>query len=175
MTVVDYLIIALVVISAIVGVTRGFLREIIALITWIVALLVAWKLAGRLEPYLGGVLSHPAVRLWTARAILLFAVLLVGAGVAAIAVRLVRLSMFSATDRFMGFVFGIARSLVIFGVLVLFCQTLRLDGERWWRKSVLIPYGVDIASGVRLLVGDALERQDEHRTVLGPEAERAAG
>ncbi len=173
MNALDYLIIALVVISAIVGVARGFLREIIALITWLVALLVAWSLSGSLEPYLGGLLAGPGVRLWAARAILLFAVLLVGAAVGAVAVHLIRLSLFSSMDRFMGFVFGLLRGLVILGVLVLFCQTLRLDGERWWRKSVLVPYGEDIASVVRSLVGDAMERRGERSSLLP--AGRAAG
>jgi membrane protein required for colicin V production len=159
MTVVDYAILALLAISAVVGVIRGLLREVVALVTWIVALIVAWRYSGLLEPHLGGLLSQPAVRLWTARAILLLAVLLLGAGIGWVAVYLVRLSLFSGMDRFLGFVFGLVRGLVILGVLVLFCQTLRLDSERWWRKSTLIPYGVDIASVVRSLVGEALERQ----------------
>ncbi len=150
MTAVDYWIAALIVISALVGLARGLLREVIALISWIVAVLIAWHLSGHLEPYLGGLLAAgPEVRLWAARAILLFAVLLLGAGIGAIAGHLIRLSLFSSMDRFMGFVFGLLRGLVILGVLVIFCQTLKLDGERWWRKSILIPYGEDIASVVR--------------------------
>lgn len=159
MTVVDYAIIALVAVSAVVGVVRGFLREVVALATWVAALVIAWRFSGVLEPYLGGLLSEPNVRLWTARAILLFAVLLVGAGIGWVAVRVARLSLFAGTDRLLGFAFGVLRGLVILGVLVLFCQTLRLDGERWWRRSTLIPYGVDIASVMRSVVGEAIERQ----------------
>lgn len=173
MTAVDYLIIALVLISAVVGLSRGLLREVIALITWLVALLVAWHLSDKLEPYLGGLLAGPRVRLWAARAILLCAVLLAGAGVGAIAVHLVRLPIFSGTDRFMGFVFGLLRGFVILGVLVIFCQTLRLDGERWWRKSTLIPYGEDVAGVLRSLVGDALEREADRSAALS--MGRAAG
>ncbi len=173
MSTVDYLIVALIVISAIVGVARGFLREVIALITWVVALLVAWHFSDTLEPYLGGLLSPPQVQRWAARAILLIGVLLLGAGIGAVVGHLVRLSLFSGMDRFMGFVFGLLRGLLIFGVLVLVCQTLRLDGERWWRKSTLIPYGEDIASGVRSLVGDALERRLDHAATLS--IGRAAG
>lgn len=159
MTLVDYLIVALVVLSAGVGVARGFLREIIALITWIAALLLAWHYAGRLEPYLGGLLSSPYVRPWAARAILVIAVLLVGAGLGAIITHLVRLSLFSGTDRFLGLIFGVVRGLVIFGVLVLVCQTLRLDEEHWWRSSRLLPYGERAASLLLSMVGDTGERR----------------
>lgn len=174
MTAVDYLIVALIVISALVGLARGLLREVIALITWLVALLVAWHLSDSLEPYLGGLLAAgPRVRLWAARAILLFAVLLLGAGIGAIAAQFIRLSLFSSMDRFMGFVFGVLRGVLILGVLVMFCQTLKLDGERWWRKSMLIPYGADIASVVRSLVSDALDDRLERSSMLP--AGRTAG
>lgn len=158
MTLVDYLIVLLIVLSAVVGVARGFLREIIALVTWIIALFVAWHFAGRLEPYLGGLLSSPHVRPWAARAILIIAVLLVGAGIGAIVTHLVRLSLFSGTDRFLGFLFGVVRGFVIFGVLVLVCQTLRLDGEHWWRASRLLPYGERAANLLLSMVGDTADR-----------------
>jgi membrane protein required for colicin V production len=165
MATVDYLIIALVALSAVVGIARGFLREVIALVTWIAALLVAWHLGGRLEPHLGGLLSSPHVRPWAARAILLLAVLLAGAGLGALATHLVRLSLFSGTDRFLGFLFGLARGLVILGVLVLVCQTLRLDEERWWRTSRLLPYGEHAANLLRALVGDPGGRRQPFKLV----------
>jgi membrane protein required for colicin V production len=155
MIAVDYLIIALVVISAIVGLARGLLREVIALATWIAALLIAWHFSSALEPYLGGTLSG-AQRAWVSRITLLILVLLVGAGVGAIIAHFVRLSIFSGVDRFLGFVFGLLRGLVILGVVVILCQMLRLNAEGWWHHSLLIPYGEHVAGAVRLLVGDGL-------------------
>ena len=38
----DYLVIAAILTSAAVGSVRGFLREAIALVTWIIALFLAW-------------------------------------------------------------------------------------------------------------------------------------
>jgi membrane protein required for colicin V production len=152
MIAVDYLIIALVVISAIVGLARGLLREVIALVTWIAALLIAWHFSAALEPYLGTALSG-AQRSWVSRIILLILVLLVGAGVGAIIAHFVRLSIFSGMDRFLGFVFGLLRGLVILGVVVTLCQMLRLNAEGWWHHSLLIPYAEHVAGTVRLLVG----------------------
>ncbi len=156
MTQVDYLIILLIVISSVVGVARGLLREVIALITWVVAVIVAGHFAAALGPHLGGLLESPNVRPWAAPVILLVAVLLVGAGAGAIIVHFVRLSILSGMDLFLGFVFGLLRGLVILGVLVLFCQMLRLDGEGWWHRSLLIPYGQHVAGAVRVLGGGAL-------------------
>jgi len=53
---IDYLLLALIVFSCIAGLMRGLLREVIALVTWIVAVWVAWTCAGLVEPHLGGAL-----------------------------------------------------------------------------------------------------------------------
>jgi membrane protein required for colicin V production len=153
MNIADYLMIAAVVLSAIVGAVRGFLREAIALGAWIVALFVAWHFSDLIEPHLGGLLSASYVRPWAARAIIVALILLVGAGLGALLGHYVRLSIFSGMDRFLGFVFGAARGVVLIGVFVILGQLLKLDGEIWWRHSTLIHYGDSVANGLRALVG----------------------
>lgn len=149
----DYVMIAAVVLSAIVGAIRGFLREAIALSTWIVALFVAWHFSDMIEPHLGGLLSAHYVRPWAARVIIVALILLFGAGLGAIVAHYVRLSIFSGMDRFLGFLFGAARGAVLIGVFVILGQLLKLDGEVWWRHSMLLPYGHSVANGLRVLVG----------------------
>jgi membrane protein required for colicin V production len=153
MNIADYVVIATVVLSAIVGAVRGFLREAIALCAWIVALFVAWHFSDMIEPHLGGLLSAHYVRPWAARVILVALILLFGAGLGAIVAHYVRLSIFSGMDRFLGFLFGTARGAVLIGVFVILGQLLKLDGEVWWRHSMLLPYGHSVAHGLRVLVG----------------------
>ncbi len=151
MNVTDYLVIAEIALSAVVGAVRGFLREAIALVTWLVALLLAWHFAPRLAPYLGGLLAASGVRIWAARVIIAALALLVGMAIGAVVGHFVRLSIFSGTDRFLGFLFGAVRGAVLLGVFVILAELLHLDTEGWWRHSVLIPYGKAIASGLRTL------------------------
>lgn len=155
MNIADYLVIAVVVLSAIVGAVRGFLREAIALGIWIVALFVAWHFSDMIEPHLGGLLASGHVRPWAARVIIVALILLFGAALGAIVSHYVRLSIFSGMDRFLGFLFGAARGVVLIGVFVILGQLLRLDGEVWWRHSMLIHYGDSVANGLRVLVGAA--------------------
>ncbi len=150
----DYLVIAGFVISAIVGAVRGFLREVVALVTWLVALFAAWHFSDLIAPHLGGLLAGSSVRIWAARAIVVILVLLLGAGIGAALDHFVRLSIFSGMDRFLGLLFGAVRGVVLFGVLVILGQLLRLEDERWWRHSLLVPYGESIANGLRNLVGE---------------------
>jgi uncharacterized membrane protein required for colicin V production len=74
--------------------------------------------------------------------------------VATVLSHFVRLSLFNGTDRFLGFVFGMARGVLLLGVFVILGQILRLDSETWWQRSRLIPFGEGIANGLRLIVGD---------------------
>jgi membrane protein required for colicin V production len=155
----DYLIIALVVISALVGLLRGFLREVIALVTWVLAVFIAWHFGDVLEPHLGGLLAGPQVRPWAARAILFFTVLLIGWAIGAVVVHFVRLSIFSGMDRFLGLIFGLSRGIVIVGVAIILAQLLRLDGERWWGRSMLIPFGESVANVLRTIAGEQWEEK----------------
>ncbi len=150
----DYVVIAAIVISAIIGAVRGFLREAIALGAWLIALFLAWHFSDLIAPHLGGLMADSEVRPWAARVIIVVLVLLLGAGIGATLGHFVRLSIFSGMDRLLGFAFGLLRGFVLLGVFVILGQLLRLQGEHWWRGSLLIPYGESIANGLRTLVGE---------------------
>jgi membrane protein required for colicin V production len=154
MTWIDYFLIALIVCSCVAGVLRGLLREVIALVTWILAVWIAWHYADLLEPRLGGALANEGVRAWAARSIIFVAVILTGTLIGAIVGRVVRLSIFSGTDRFFGGIFGFLRGLVMIGLFVMLCHAVRLNGEPWWRGSTLIPYGERAANVLRSMVGE---------------------
>jgi membrane protein required for colicin V production len=98
------------------------------------------------------------VRTWAARTIIFLIVLLIGMAVGVILSYFVRLSIFSGTDRLLGFVFGLVRGVLLLGVFVILAQLLQLDGERWWMKSKLIPYGESIANGLRAIVGEEMAK-----------------
>jgi membrane protein required for colicin V production len=149
----DYWVIAIVLASAIAGLMRGFLREVLAVVSWVLGLFIAWHFAYMLAPQLGGLLSDEPVRSWAARGILLFLVLAIGAVVGLSVSHFVRLSIFIGTDRLLGFALGIVRGIIIVGVLVMVGQLLRLDGERWWRTALLAPYAEHVANGLRSFVG----------------------
>jgi membrane protein required for colicin V production len=156
----DYLIIAAVLVSALIGAARGFLREVIGFAAWIVALFVAWHFSDLIEPHLGGLLAGGAVRPWAARVIIVALIVLFGSLFGAVLGHYVRLSIFSGMDRLLGFAFGALRGLVLVGVFAILGQALRLDGETWWRYSHLMPYAESIASGLRAIVG-----AEQHRGV----------
>jgi membrane protein required for colicin V production len=160
MNLADYLVILAVILSAIIGAVRGFLREAVAVATLILAIFLAWTFSDSLAPHLGGLLEKAPVNTWAARAIIFFVVLLVGMAIASILAYFVRLSLFSGTDRFLGFVFGLVRGVILLGVFAILGELLELNGEKWWQNSRLMPYGESIATGLRTIVGDTLAKAE---------------
>jgi membrane protein required for colicin V production len=160
MIAVDYIILAILIISSIMGLVRGLLREAIAVITWFLAIVLAWSFASSVEPLLGGILVGSPMRIWAARAVIFVGVLLLGGAVSVILGHYVRVSMFAGMDKFLGFVFGIIRGVVIVGAFTIAVQALRMDEDPRWQKSRLMPYAIGVADALRGIVGEQLERID---------------
>lgn len=156
MVTLDYIVLAVVLLSAVIGAFRGFLREVFSVISWILAVWLAWKFAPALAPKFGGVLKDPVYGLWAARALILLAVVIVGYCVGAVVNHLVRISMFSGLDRLLGFVLGTVRGLVIIGIGIILAQSARLDDEAWYKGSRVTAGFKPVASVLRALAGDRL-------------------
>lgn len=154
MTSIDYIIITIALVSAAAGAWRGLLREAIAVLTWVIAVFVAWHFSDVLEPYMGGALASETVRPWAARTVLFLAILVTGTIVGSVVGHFVRLSLFSGMDRLLGFVFGLIRGAMILGMLAIISHAVRLDGETWWQRSTLVPYAEGAGNVLRALAGE---------------------
>jgi membrane protein required for colicin V production len=143
----DHIFAIILLISGVVGYFRGFIRESIALLSWLIGLWVAWRFAYLVNPWLGGALAEPGVREWAGRAIVLLVVLLAGSLVGSIVSHVARGAVgVAAADRLLGAVFGIMRGIVIVGLLVLAGRAAKLDGESWWRETRSMSAATTVAS-----------------------------
>lgn len=156
MVTLDYIILAIILLSAVAGLVRGFLKEVCSLVTWVLAIWLAWRLGPSLAPHLGGLLEKEPYGLWAGRAIVFVAVLVVGAIIGFAVNHFVRLSLFSGLDRMLGFLLGLLRGVVITGFVVILAQAVELDDESWWQRSKLVPIVAPVASVLRAVVGEHL-------------------
>ena len=122
-----------------------------------------------LEPHLGGILVGSPLRIWAARAIIFVGILLLGGAISVIVSHYVRVSMFAGMDKFLGFVFGIVRGIVIVGAFTIAVQALRMDEDASWKRSKLMPYASGVADALRGIVGEKLERLEKNLTSRAPE------
>jgi membrane protein required for colicin V production len=150
MTTVDYILAGTVLLSLLFGVVRGFLRESVALLGWLVGLWLAWRYADAVEPYLGGALAGTELQVWVARAVVLISVVIASWLLGSLLGYLVQRSGLTlGMDRMFGALFGLVRGVVIIGFAVMLGQAAKLSGEGWWRESKLLPVGEEMAGVLR--------------------------
>jgi membrane protein required for colicin V production len=148
-TPVDYVIVLICVVSAGIGVWRGFVKEALSLLTLLAAIWLAWRFAALVEPMLGEWAGAPEVRVWTARIIVFVLVLIAGAVISWLARMLVRHTGLSGVDRLLGAGFGLVRGVLIVGLAVIVLEFLGLDQDGFWQDARLRPYAEQVAAAVR--------------------------
>jgi len=136
---VDYVIIGIIALSAILGLARGLIREVLALGVWIAALLAAWvfyrPVADQLTPWL----STPSLRMGAAVVLIVLGVLIAGAIVGWLLSLLVEKTGLTGTDRLLGMVFGAGRGAVVVALLVFLASLTPVIEDPWWSQSELLP------------------------------------
>lgn len=136
---VDGAVIGIVLISVLVSVLRGFVREVLSLLAWIAAFWVASAYAVPASELLA-----PYVTIESARVVLAFVGVLI---VTLIAVGIINHLIgtlldktgLSGTDRLLGALFGLARGAAIVLILVLFGGLTKFPADPWWREAQSLP------------------------------------
>jgi len=143
MTLVDWLIVAILVISALISIKRGFVKEALSLAIWLVAFFVASTFSPLLAPILANYIDAASIQQMAAFAILFIATLLVGGGLNYLLATLIKVSGLSGTDRLLGVIFGAVRGGVIVMLLVIgLPKLLPVQEDLWWQQSAIIPHFV---------------------------------
>ena len=139
MTWVDYAILAIIGISALISIFRGLVREVLSLLAWGCAFWVAWSFMQEAAGWFGGVVSVPSARLVLGFATLFVGTLLVAGLVNLLIGKLIASTGLTGTDRMLGVLFGVGRGVVIVATLVLVARLTPVPQDPWWRASLLLP------------------------------------
>ena len=135
---IDYTILALVALSAIVGLFRGFIREAFSLSSWGIGIWVGITFSRQLSEYLEPYVTFPPLRLGVAFLCLFLIVLLLGNMAGYLVTQLVNKTGLTGSDRFLGLFFGIGRGVLVVAVIILLAGLTPLPESPWWHESQLI-------------------------------------
>jgi len=137
----DVIILCILGLSALISLFRGFVRETLSLVAWVLAFWVAFVFFHTLSDiYLEKYIESPTVRLGVAFGALFLVTLIACAVVNYFISQLVDRTGLSGTDRVLGIFFGIARGVLLIAALLLVAHLTPMPDEIWWKQSILIPH-----------------------------------
>ncbi|WP_417549456.1 CvpA family protein [Methylophaga sp.] len=142
---VDYLIIGIILISSGISIVRGFIKEVLSLISWAVAIWVAFMFFANFASLLTPYIDTATIRLFVAFFVLFVVTLILGALVNHLISQLVEKTGLSGTDRALGVIFGILRGVAIVTILVLAAGVTPMPSDIWWQNSLLLQHFEDLA------------------------------
>jgi membrane protein required for colicin V production len=154
LTGVDVLILVVLVGSTVIGALRGFIREAVSVVFWILAIWGAWQFGPVIEPHLGGLLADPSIAPWVGRLVILVLILLVGWVAGMLLSYFTRSMGLGPLDRAIGVLFGVVRGMVLVGLMIIGAELLHMNQEEWWGRSKLVPYGEAVGDWLRAMVGE---------------------
>jgi membrane protein required for colicin V production len=137
MTSFDWIVVAVIGLSTLFAFFRGLIRELVALMAWVLGLIAAVSFTPLVGGWLPDMLGHPAVRYLIAFALIVIGALLLGALVAWPLSHAVHAAGLGFVDRFLGSIFGLARGMLVVVAFVLVAGLTSLPQTLWWQNSAL--------------------------------------
>ena len=132
----DIAILAVLALSVAWGIWRGFVREILSLVGWVLAFLAANAVAAQLGELLPASWARAEVRVLIAFVVVFVLVLSATALAAVLVSKLFKKAGLGGVDRTLGALFGLARGVLILVAVTVAAGLTSLPREPLWKQSV---------------------------------------
>jgi membrane protein required for colicin V production len=136
---IDFTLIGLVFICVVIGLLRGFIKEVFSLAFWMLASWVSLMFTHEFSGFLESTISQPSARI-IASFVALFAITLsLGGLIGFLLGVLIKQTGLTFMDRFGGIIFGAVRGMIVVAVVVILAGLTPLPKDSWWTQSTVIP------------------------------------
>jgi membrane protein required for colicin V production len=158
-TAADVTIVILLGISTVIGLFRGMVKEVLSLVIWLGAFIIARLLGPAVEQLLFGSVGDSYLKSATAFAALFVGALLAGGALSRYLETMVRKSGLVGLDKVLGSAFGALRGAVVVIVLLLAIRPF-CSGYLWWEQSAFIPRLMAFDDAVLSMIDGAVKLAD---------------
>jgi len=135
----DCAVVAVLVLSALLGLWRGVVSEILALLAWVAAFFAAKIWGSQAAEILSAWLRDPVLRQVLGFVAVFVLTLLLFSLLRFLISRLLRAVGLGLVDRFLGVVFGLMRGVLIALAGVMLGGLTEFPRQTWWREAILAP------------------------------------
>jgi membrane protein required for colicin V production len=149
MTIFDYLVLFVLIASVVISTMRGLVKEMLSLLGWIVAFVVANAWGESLAGLLPEAIPGHATRLIVAFLALFIGVRLLMMLLIMAIDAVIKASGLTLADRGLGGLFGFARGLVLVLAGVLVCGMTAIPQQAFWKDAMLSPLAETAARTVK--------------------------
>lgn len=139
MTLFDWVVVAVVAASLLLGLWRGVVGELIALVAWVLALYAALEFGAPVGRSMGTVIGDPTLRVLAGYAAVFVGVLVVMVLLRLAVQGLVKTLGLGLSDRLLGMVFGVLRGVLVVLLGVAVAGMTPAPRQSWWRQATLAP------------------------------------
>ena len=150
----DYVLLIIIALSAVAGLLRGFVSEVLSLLSWLLAFFVALYFAQPLSDVLVDQFASSNLRFGIAFGALFIGTMIISSLSIYLISKLISGAGLGATDRILGFVFGGLRGSVICIVGLIALRSFA-QGADWWTGSQITPILLGFEETVLDLFGRA--------------------
>ena len=152
MATLDIIILVVILLSAAIGLVRGLMKELLSLAAWVLSFVIALVFANEVGEMLPVAWGSETIRMTIAFVLIFVAVLIASGIVQWLVAQLIRSTGLTGTDRFLGFLFGSIRGVLV--AIVVLMGVREIAGDAPWYQEAKLPV-------------ELLAFEDEVRELLG--------
>ena len=144
----DIIVLAIILVSCVLGIFRGLVKEALSLIFWIGGAIAASLFSTRVGAMLSGAISSVWLQKVVAFALIFIVVVFVGGLLSNLISMLLSKAGLGTANRALGGVFGVVRGFVIIIVIVMLTSRFSITQD-FYKQSVSLPYVTIVADKVQ--------------------------
>lgn len=141
---VDFVLFGIVLVSAVIGLWRGLVREVMSLVTWLIAIWVAFVWAETMAPAVAGVVETPMLRVLAAFILIFITLMIAGAIIARLLTGAVSAAGLGSINRVTGAGFGVVRGILVTTAVVYVVGLTSFAQGTTWQQSKAVVMAQDI-------------------------------